>query len=103
MSQIEVILWKRIPNLGTVGDRAMVKAGYARNYLIPEGLASRVTEENIKLFEAKRAELESLENDLLAEAKNRAAKIKDVMENAVDLEVPNKVDYESGPNWGEIK
>jgi DNA polymerase I-like protein with 3'-5' exonuclease and polymerase domains len=32
-----------------------------------------------------------------------AAKIKDIMENAVDLEVPNKVDYESGPNWGEIK
>ena len=32
-----------------------------------------------------------------------AAKIKDVMESAVDLEVPNKVDYESGPNWGEIK
>ena len=30
-------------------------------------------------------------------------KIKDIMENAVDLEVPNKVDYESGPNWGEIK
>jgi len=25
------------------------------------------------------------------------------MENAVDLEVPNKVDYESGPNWGQIK
>ena len=34
---------------------------------------------------------------------SQAAKIKDVMENAVDLEVPNKVDYESGPNWGEIK
>ena len=32
-----------------------------------------------------------------------AAKIKDVMENAVDLKVPNKVDYESGPNWGQIK
>ena len=32
-----------------------------------------------------------------------AAKIKDIMENAVDLEIPNKVDYESGPNWGEIK
>ena len=25
------------------------------------------------------------------------------MENAVNLKVPNKVDYESGPNWGEIK
>jgi DNA polymerase I-like protein with 3'-5' exonuclease and polymerase domains len=32
-----------------------------------------------------------------------AAKIKDIMESAVDLEVPNKVDYESGPNWGTIK
>jgi DNA polymerase I-like protein with 3'-5' exonuclease and polymerase domains len=32
-----------------------------------------------------------------------AAKIKDVMENAVDLKIPNKVDYEAGPNWGSIK
>ena len=39
----------------------------------------------------------SVMNDL------EAAKIKDIMENAVDLEVPNKVDYESGPNWGSIK
>ena len=39
----------------------------------------------------------SVTNDL------EAAKIKDIMENAVDLQVPNKVDYESGPNWGKIK
>ena len=32
-----------------------------------------------------------------------AGKIKDIMESAVDLEVPNKVDYESGPNWGTIE
>ena len=32
-----------------------------------------------------------------------ASKIKDIMESAVQLEVPNKVDYESGPNWGSIK
>jgi DNA polymerase I-like protein with 3'-5' exonuclease and polymerase domains len=32
-----------------------------------------------------------------------ANKIKEIMENAVRLEVPNKVDYESGPNWGNIK
>jgi DNA polymerase I-like protein with 3'-5' exonuclease and polymerase domains len=32
-----------------------------------------------------------------------AAKIKDVMESAVDLKIPNKVDYEAGPNWGSIK
>ena len=39
----------------------------------------------------------SITNDL------EAAKIKDIMENAVDLQIPNKVDYESGPNWGSIK
>ena len=39
----------------------------------------------------------SVVNDL------EAAKIKDVMENAVDLKIPNKVDYESGPNWGSVK
>ena len=32
-----------------------------------------------------------------------ADKIKEIMEAAVELEVPNKVDYESGPNWGNIK
>ncbi len=34
---------------------------------------------------------------------NNADKIREIMESAVDLEVPNKVDYESGPNWGTIK
>ena len=34
---------------------------------------------------------------------NNADKIKEIMESAVDLEVPNKVDYESGLNWGTIK
>ena len=34
---------------------------------------------------------------------NNADKIKEIMESAVQLEVPNKVDYESGPNWGQIK
>jgi DNA polymerase I-like protein with 3'-5' exonuclease and polymerase domains len=34
---------------------------------------------------------------------NNADKIKKIMESAVQLEVPNKVDYESGPNWGTIK
>ena len=34
---------------------------------------------------------------------DNADKIKQIMEEAVVLEVPNKVDYESGPNWGTIK
>ncbi len=43
------------------------------------------------------------ELDISVESSEHAQKIKNIMENAVDLEVPNKVDYESGPNWGQIK
>ena len=40
---------------------------------------------------------------LVTEAHKHADKIVQIMESAVDLKVPNKVDYESGPNWGNIK
>ena len=43
------------------------------------------------------------ELDLSIESSDHADKIKEIMEHAVSLEVPNKVDYESGPNWGQIK
>ena len=43
------------------------------------------------------------ELDFSIESEQQANKIKQIMEQAVDLKVPNKVDYESGPNWGEIK
>ena len=43
------------------------------------------------------------ELDFSIESDKQAGIIKEIMEQAVDLKVPNKVDYESGPNWGEIK
>ena len=43
------------------------------------------------------------ELDFSIESDEHADKIKQIMEHAVNLEVPNKVDYEHGPNWGEIK
>jgi len=43
------------------------------------------------------------ELDISIESPEHASKIKEIMEHAVSLEVPNKVDYESGPNWGTIK
>ena len=43
------------------------------------------------------------ELDISVESPEHAQKIKDIMESAVSLEVPNKVDYESGPNWGTIE
>lgn len=46
---MEVILKKDIPNLGFATDQAKVRAGYARNYLIPQGLAIMATDSNKKM------------------------------------------------------
>jgi DNA polymerase I-like protein with 3'-5' exonuclease and polymerase domains len=43
------------------------------------------------------------ELDISVKSPEHAEKIKEIMEYAVSLEVPNKVDYESGPNWGNVK
>ena len=56
---MQIILLEKVVNLGNLGDVVKVKDGYARNFLIPQGKAKRATPENIKLLEAKRAELES--------------------------------------------
>jgi large subunit ribosomal protein L9 len=52
-----------------------VKDGFARNFLLPQGKAKRATEANLKAFEARRAELEKAQADLLAKAQERGAKI----------------------------
>lgn len=70
---MEVILLERIRNLGTLGQTVNVKAGYGRNYLIPYGKAVFATPENVKKFEARRAELEKVEAEHLKTAKERQA------------------------------
>ena len=52
-----------------------VKDGFARNFLIPQGKAKRATEANLKAFEARRADLEKAQADLLAKAQERGAKL----------------------------
>ena len=44
-----------------------------------------------------------IELDISVQNKQEAEKIKEIMESTVTLEVPNKVDYEEGDNWGSIK
>ncbi|MDO4251058.1 MAG: 50S ribosomal protein L9 [Moraxella sp.] len=75
---MQVILLQRIVNLGKLGETVNVKAGYGRNYLIPQGKALPATEANIAKFEARRAELEAQEAAELAEAKKRADSLTDV-------------------------
>jgi len=72
---MEVILLDTVENLGGIGDKVNVKPGYARNYLLPQGKATRATAENIAEFEARRAELEAKAAAVIAEAKARAEKL----------------------------
>lgn len=68
---MEVILLEKVENLGALGDKVKVKAGYGRNYLIPGGKATPATAENIAAFEARRAELEKQAAEALAVAEQR--------------------------------
>jgi large subunit ribosomal protein L9 len=76
---MQVILMEKVVNLGGLGDVVKVKDGYARNFLLPQGKARRVTPENLALFEAKRAELEKVQAEQLAAAQERAAKLQGLM------------------------
>ena len=71
---MQVILMEKVGNLGSLGDLVNVKAGYARNFLIPTGKAKRATPMALKEFEAKRAELESAAAEKLAVAQAYAEK-----------------------------
>lgn len=75
---MQVILLQRIVNLGKLGETVDVKAGYGRNYLIPQGKALPATPANIQKFEERRAELEKIEAEELAAAQKRADALKDV-------------------------
>ena len=65
---MEIILLDKVVNLGGLGEIVKVKDGYARNFLIPAGLARRATVASKAEFEARRKELESAAAAKLAEA-----------------------------------
>jgi large subunit ribosomal protein L9 len=75
---MDVILLEK-QTMGNLGERVSVKAGYARNYLFPNGKAVAATEENIKKFEERRAELEKAQAEVLAKADARAAKLNNLV------------------------
>ncbi len=74
---MDVILLTKVANLGTIGDRVKVKSGYGRNFLLPKGKATLATPENVKKFEARRAELEKAAREQFQYAESRAAAFKE--------------------------
>lgn len=76
---MDLILLEKVLNLGDLGDLVKVKAGYGRNYLVPQGKAAPATKESLALFEARRAELEAAAQDKLGRAKARQTALADVV------------------------
>ncbi len=93
---MEVILLEKIRNLGELGSQVKVKAGYARNYLLPYGKAVPATTANKAEFEARRVELEKSQTEVLAEARDRAEKIQ-----GIKLDLVRKVAAE-GKLFGSV-
>ena len=75
---MEVILLEKVQNLGAMGDKVTVKAGFGRNYLIPQRKAKLATAANLAEFEALRAELEAKAKAELDTATARAEKLKEI-------------------------
>ncbi|MEC8169066.1 MAG: 50S ribosomal protein L9 [Pseudomonadota bacterium] len=67
---MKVILKETITGLGAPGDLVSVKAGYGRNFLLPSGKAIPATEENLKVYEAEKAQIAEIENKKITEAKD---------------------------------
>jgi large subunit ribosomal protein L9 len=72
---MQIILLDKVVNLGNLGEIVKVKDGYARNFLIPSGRARRATENAIKEFEVRRAELEKAAAEKLAAAQAQGEKL----------------------------
>jgi large subunit ribosomal protein L9 len=83
MSTTEIILTEKIANLGAEADVVKVKRGYARNFLVPRGLALEVTPATLKrlnLLKAKRAEREAKELNEAEDLSRRINKLKITVE-----------------------
>ena len=93
---MEVILFEKIDRLGGIGDLVNVKAGFARNFLLPQGKAKVATDANKAEIEERRAEFEKLAEDALSVAKKRRESIE-----ALSIEISAKSGTE-GKLFGSI-
>lgn len=72
---MQIILLEKVVNVGNLGEVVKVKDGYARNFLIPQGMAKRATANSLAEFELRRAELLKADLAKLADAQARGEKI----------------------------
>lgn len=78
MATTKILLRDEVENLGGRGDILSVKAGYARNYLLPRGLAVQATASNVKAIERERATLLKRAEAERSDAQSRADRMQGV-------------------------
>ena len=78
MALVEVILKEDVPKLGYKYDLVKVKAGYARNYLIPKGYALPATPSNKKMYQEIKKQRSAKEEKMLTDAQALADKLNEV-------------------------
>lgn len=78
MKTTKLILRQDLENLGSAGDVVSVKPGYARNYLLPHGLALQATAANVRALEEERRRAEQRARREYLEARRRAAQLEGV-------------------------
>ena len=71
-SSVQILLTETVPSLGKQGEIVRVKPGYARNYLLPHGLATVATDNNKKLVERHAIRLADLEKQRVKQMRGRA-------------------------------
>ena len=93
---MKVILLERVERLGSLGDVVNVRDGFARNFLLPRDKALRATDANLKVFEARRADIEA--NN--AKAREAASKSGDKLDQASYVMIRQA--GESGQLYGSV-
>ena len=73
---MEIILLEHVDKLGKMGDKVVVKDGFARNFLLPFKKALRASAANVAFYEKKKAELEAHNIKLFEDAKSKAEALK---------------------------
>ena len=72
---MQILLTNTVPHVGQPGDLVKVRTGFARNYLLPQGLATFATPHNLRIVDKRRARLRALEEAKRADLVNLAAQI----------------------------
>ena len=93
---MEIILLEPVKNLGKSGEKVDVKNGYARNYLIPRGVALRANKENLVVYESRKAEIDKANAEKQSAAEKIAKKL-----NGIEITIIRQA-AEDGRLFGSV-